>query len=170
MLAIKRYFTDGLVQVAIMVSLLRIDLDTYRNVDDLYIPEYGDTVLGETSFYAQTQFHNHRNIIGGYATHPKHIERDNSAILRELQRLGEYERYRNRVQTDIIALLLNVHNPSTNSDSSSAEEQQDQENATQQNGATSGQEGNSNHHSHVTGDAGIENVFPNSDLTKEVYS
>ncbi|XP_056143560.1 endoplasmic reticulum membrane sensor NFE2L1-like [Lampris incognitus] len=59
MFYLKKYFTEGLIQVAILLSLcgVRVDLGL-----DPHLPQsWQDRVLGPTSALTQTQFHNLRN-------------------------------------------------------------------------------------------------------------
>ena len=66
----KKYFTDGLIQVAIVLSLLRTDLYNYLNT----LADYGNSdiemILGTSFAYTQTHFHRRRveALSTGYAS------------------------------------------------------------------------------------------------------
>ncbi|XP_062994609.1 endoplasmic reticulum membrane sensor NFE2L1 isoform X1 [Elgaria multicarinata webbii] len=71
MLSLKKYFTEGLIQFTILLSLIgvRVDVDTY-------LPPLREIFLGQSSAYTQTQFHNLRNTLDGYVIHPKSVDLD----------------------------------------------------------------------------------------------
>lgn len=75
MLSLKKYFTEGLIQFTILLSLIgvRVDVDTYLNSQ---LPPLREIILGQSSAYTQTQFHNLRNTLDGYGIHPKSVELD----------------------------------------------------------------------------------------------
>nr|XP_055050542.1 endoplasmic reticulum membrane sensor NFE2L1a [Misgurnus anguillicaudatus] len=79
MLDLKKYFTDGLIQVAILLSLagMRVDVDPY-------LPPLGRVLVGPSSSVTQTQFHNLRNMLDGYSLHPKSIDLDGFFTARRL--------------------------------------------------------------------------------------
>ncbi|XP_051522818.1 endoplasmic reticulum membrane sensor NFE2L1b isoform X1 [Myxocyprinus asiaticus] len=83
MLYLKKYFTEGLIQFTILLSLVgvRVDLDTY-----LYnqLPPLREIILGPSSAYTQTQFHNLRNTLDGYGIHPKSVDLDHFFATRRL--------------------------------------------------------------------------------------
>ncbi|WAR05216.1 NF2L2-like protein [Mya arenaria] len=54
---LKQYFTDGLIQIAIVLSLLRTDLNNYLNVNYVNYPEVQEILQGQTAAYTQTSFH-----------------------------------------------------------------------------------------------------------------
>ncbi len=63
---LKKYLTEGLIQVAILLSLAGMHVDV-----DPYLPPFSEIILGPNSALTQTQFHNLRNILDGYNLHPK---------------------------------------------------------------------------------------------------
>ncbi|KAM3822003.1 endoplasmic reticulum membrane sensor NFE2L1 isoform 1-T2 [Vipera latastei] len=75
MLFLKKYFTEGLIQFTILLSLIgvRVDVDTYLNS---HLPPLREIFLGQSSAYTQTQFHNLRNTLDGYVIHPKSVDLD----------------------------------------------------------------------------------------------
>ncbi|XP_078280969.1 endoplasmic reticulum membrane sensor NFE2L1b isoform X4 [Rhinoraja longicauda] len=75
MLPLKKYFTEGLIQFTILLSLMgvRVDVDSYLNAQ---LPPLREIILGQSSAYTQTQFHNWRNTLGGYDLHPKSVDLD----------------------------------------------------------------------------------------------
>lgn len=104
---IKQYFSDGLLQIAIILSLFRTDLNSFYvpNNELLNYPEVQDILQGQTMAYLPTSFHNQYNTlnsIGGY--HPKHVESDFyfSSLFRELRALSGFR----QVSTNIEAFLV----------------------------------------------------------------
>lgn len=102
---LKQYFSDGLIQIAILLSLLRTDLQNLGvpNNELLNYPEVQDILQGQTVAYLPTNFHNQYNTLNsihGYA-HPKHPDNDFyfSSIFRELRRFRG-------VSTNIEAFLV----------------------------------------------------------------
>lgn len=83
MLYLKKYFTEGLIQFTILLSLIgvRVDLDTYLNNQ---LPPLREIILGPSSAYTQTQFHNLRNTLDGYGIHPKSVDLDHFFATRRL--------------------------------------------------------------------------------------
>ncbi|XP_045924042.1 endoplasmic reticulum membrane sensor NFE2L1b isoform X2 [Micropterus dolomieu] len=83
MLYLKKYFTEGLIQFTILLSLIgvRVDLDTYLNNQ---LPPLREIILGPSSAYTQTQFHNLRNTLDGYGIHPKSVDLDHFFTTRRL--------------------------------------------------------------------------------------
>ncbi|XP_041029151.1 endoplasmic reticulum membrane sensor NFE2L1b isoform X2 [Carcharodon carcharias] len=75
MLPLKKYFTEGLIQFTILLSLMgvRVDIDSYLNAQ---LPPFREIILGQSSAYTQTQFHNWRNTLDGYDLHPKSVDLD----------------------------------------------------------------------------------------------
>ena len=104
--------TDGLLQIALLLSILRTDLNlhNYLNLvgNQFTYPEIHDILLGSTSAYTQTSnFHSNQWHDGtsGYA-HPKSI--DNyyaSSVFRELHSLSHYRRFDN-IPTNLNSYLL----------------------------------------------------------------
>ncbi|XP_073698577.1 endoplasmic reticulum membrane sensor NFE2L1a [Garra rufa] len=76
---LKKYLTEGLIQVAILLSLagMRVDVDPY-------LPTFSEIILGQNSALTQTQFHNLRNILDGYNLHPKSADLDGFFTARRL--------------------------------------------------------------------------------------
>lgn len=83
MLYLKKYFTEGLIQFTILLSLIGVpvDLDTYLNNQ---LPPLREIILGPSSAYTQTQFHNLRNTLDGYGIHPKSVDLDHFFATRRL--------------------------------------------------------------------------------------
>ncbi|KAK7122545.1 hypothetical protein R3I94_019602 [Phoxinus phoxinus] len=83
MLYLKKYFTEGLIQFTILLSLIgvRVDLDSYFNNQ---LPPLREIILGPSSAYTQTQFHNLRNTLDGYGIHPKSVDLDHFFATRRL--------------------------------------------------------------------------------------
>ncbi|XP_028845995.1 endoplasmic reticulum membrane sensor NFE2L1b isoform X2 [Denticeps clupeoides] len=83
MLYLKKYFTEGLIQFTILLSLIgvRVDVDTYLSGQ---LPPLREIILGPSSAYTQTQFHNLRNTLDGYGIHPKSVDLDHFFATRRL--------------------------------------------------------------------------------------
>ncbi|XP_041829778.1 endoplasmic reticulum membrane sensor NFE2L1b isoform X2 [Melanotaenia boesemani] len=83
MLYLKKYFTEGLIQFTILLSLIgvRVDVDTYLTNQ---LPPLREIILGPSSAYTQTQFHNLRNTLDGYGIHPKSVDLDHFFTTRRL--------------------------------------------------------------------------------------
>ncbi|XP_062859136.1 endoplasmic reticulum membrane sensor NFE2L1b isoform X1 [Trichomycterus rosablanca] len=83
MLYLKKYFTEGLIQFTILLSLIgvRVDVDTYLNSQ---LPPLREIILGPSSAYTPTQFHNLRNTLDGYGIHPKSVDLDHFFAIRRL--------------------------------------------------------------------------------------
>uniref|UniRef100_A0A3P8WBN7 Endoplasmic reticulum membrane sensor NFE2L1 n=1 Tax=Cynoglossus semilaevis TaxID=244447 RepID=A0A3P8WBN7_CYNSE len=83
MLYLKKYFTEGLIQFTIILSLIgvRVDVDTYLSNQ---LPPLREIILGPSSAYTQTQFHNLRNTLDGYGIHPKSVDLDHFFTTRRL--------------------------------------------------------------------------------------
>uniref|UniRef100_H3BVR8 Endoplasmic reticulum membrane sensor NFE2L1 n=1 Tax=Tetraodon nigroviridis TaxID=99883 RepID=H3BVR8_TETNG len=83
MLYLKKYFTEGLIQFTILLSLIgvRVDVDSYLNNQ---LPPLREIILGPSSAYTQTQFHNLRNTLDGYGIHPKSVDLDHFFATRRL--------------------------------------------------------------------------------------
>ncbi|XP_030630189.1 endoplasmic reticulum membrane sensor NFE2L1b isoform X2 [Chanos chanos] len=83
MLFLKKYFTEGLIQFTILLSLIgvRVDVDTYLSNQ---LPPLREIILGPSSAYTQTQFHNLRNTLDGYGIHPKSVDLDHFFATRRL--------------------------------------------------------------------------------------
>lgn len=76
---LKKYLTEGLIQVAILLSLagMRVDVDPY-------LPPFSEIIQGPNSALTQTQFHNLRNILDGYNLHSKSADLDGFFTARRL--------------------------------------------------------------------------------------
>ncbi|XP_052398692.1 endoplasmic reticulum membrane sensor NFE2L1 [Carassius gibelio] len=76
---LKKFLTEGLIQVAILLSLagMRVDVDPY-------LPPLSEIILGPNSALTQAQFHNLRNILDGYNLHPKSADLDGFFTARRL--------------------------------------------------------------------------------------
>ncbi|XP_029429559.1 endoplasmic reticulum membrane sensor NFE2L1-like [Rhinatrema bivittatum] len=83
MLSLKKYFTEGLIQFTILLSLIGVrgDMDTYL---DLQLPPLREIILGPSSAYSPAQFHNLRNTLDGYGIHPKSVDLDYYFTMRRL--------------------------------------------------------------------------------------
>ena len=109
-MTIKKLFTDGLLQIAVVLSLLRTDWHNYINSLHNYhnYPEIQDIILGPLSGITQADFHSHgwhQNSLG-YA-HPKNVDSYYShSILSDLHQLGPYRRF-DGINTSVDAWLVN---------------------------------------------------------------
>lgn len=87
----KKYFSEGLIQLTILLSLIgvRVDIDSY--LSGYYSPLI-EIDLGPSSAYTQTPFHNLRDTLDGYPVHPKCPELDyffaSRRLLDEVRTLG----------------------------------------------------------------------------------
>lgn len=83
MLSLKKYFTEGLIQFTILLSLVgvRVDVDSYLSSQ---LPPLREIILGPSSAYAQTQFHHLRGTWAGHAVHPKSVQLDSFFTSRRL--------------------------------------------------------------------------------------
>lgn len=87
----KKYLTEGLIQLTILLSLIgvRVDIDSY--LSGYYSPLI-EINLGPSSAYTQTPFHNLRDTLDGYSVHPKCPELDyffaSRRLLDEVRTLG----------------------------------------------------------------------------------
>lgn len=87
----KKYFTEGLIQLTILLSLVgvRVDIDSYLTG---YYPPLTEINLGPSSAYIQTPFHVLRDTLDGYGVHPKCPELDyffaSRRLLDEVRNLG----------------------------------------------------------------------------------
>uniref|UniRef100_A0A673N4S2 Endoplasmic reticulum membrane sensor NFE2L1 n=1 Tax=Sinocyclocheilus rhinocerous TaxID=307959 RepID=A0A673N4S2_9TELE len=76
---LKKYLTEGLIQVAILLSLAGMRMDV-----DPYLPPFSEIILGPNSALTQTQFHSLRNILDGYNLQPKNADLDEFFTARRL--------------------------------------------------------------------------------------
>ncbi|XP_019735962.1 nuclear factor erythroid 2-related factor 3 isoform X1 [Hippocampus comes] len=110
----KKYFTEGLIQLTILLSLIgvRVDIDSY--LSGYYSPLI-EINLGPSSAYTQTPFHNLRDTLGGYTVHPKCPELDyffaSRRLLEEVRTLGSP-----RFPTQLNAWLVHQVSPVDKSD------------------------------------------------------
>ncbi|XP_014884494.1 nuclear factor erythroid 2-related factor 3 [Poecilia latipinna] len=87
----KKYFTEGLIHLTILLSLVgvRVDIDSYLTG---YYPPLTEINLGPSSAYIQTPFHVLRDTLDGYGVHPKCPELDyffaSRRLLDEVRNLG----------------------------------------------------------------------------------
>lgn len=87
----KKYFTEGLIQFTILLSLIgvRVDVDSYLNG---YFSPLIEIDQGPSSAYIQTPFHSLRDTLDGYSVHPKCPELDyffaSRRLLDEVRTLG----------------------------------------------------------------------------------
>ncbi|AWP18352.1 putative nuclear factor erythroid 2-related factor 1-like [Scophthalmus maximus] len=83
MLYLKKYFTEGLIQVAILLSLCGVMVDVGL---EPYLPlSWHEMILGPTSALTQTQFHNLRNRLEvGQGLPPKNVDLDGFFTTRRL--------------------------------------------------------------------------------------
>ncbi|XP_054463161.1 endoplasmic reticulum membrane sensor NFE2L1a [Anoplopoma fimbria] len=83
MLNLKKYFTEGLIQVAILLSLCGVRVDV--GLEPHLPPSWNEMILGPSSALTQTQFHNLRNRLGdGHDLHPKSVDLDGFFTTRRL--------------------------------------------------------------------------------------
>ncbi|XP_062295352.1 endoplasmic reticulum membrane sensor NFE2L1a [Scomber scombrus] len=83
MLHLKKYFTEGLIQMAILLSLCGVRVDV--GLDSYLPPSLHEMILGPTSALTQTQFHNLRNRLeDGHGLHPKSVDLDGFFTTRRL--------------------------------------------------------------------------------------
>lgn len=88
---VKKYFTEGLIQFTILLSLIgvRVDVDSYLNG---YYSPLLEIDVGSSSAYIQTPFHSLRDTLDGYSLHRKCPELDyfftSRRLLEEVRALG----------------------------------------------------------------------------------
>ncbi|XP_022609461.1 nuclear factor erythroid 2-related factor 1-like isoform X2 [Seriola dumerili] len=83
MLYLKKYFTEGLIQMAILLSLCGVRVDV--GLEPYLPPSWHEMILGPTSAVTQTQFHNLRNRLeDGHGLHPKNVDLDGYFTARRL--------------------------------------------------------------------------------------
>lgn len=82
MLYLKKYFTEGLIQMAILLSLCGVRVDV--GLDSYLSPSWQEMILGPTSALTQTQFHNLRNRLDSHSAHPKNVDLDGFFTTRRL--------------------------------------------------------------------------------------
>nr|XP_046272308.1 endoplasmic reticulum membrane sensor NFE2L1a isoform X2 [Scatophagus argus] len=80
---LKKYFTEGLIQMAILLSLCGVRVDV--GLEPYLSPSWHEIILGPTSALTQTQFHNLRNRLeDGHTLHPKNVDLDGFFTARRL--------------------------------------------------------------------------------------
>ncbi|XP_070704383.1 endoplasmic reticulum membrane sensor NFE2L1a [Pempheris klunzingeri] len=83
MLYLKKYFTEGLIQVAILLSLCGVRIDV--GLESYLLPSWHEMIRGPTSALMQTEFHNLRNRLeDGHSLHPKSVDLDGFFTARRL--------------------------------------------------------------------------------------
>ncbi|XP_068193948.1 endoplasmic reticulum membrane sensor NFE2L1a isoform X2 [Antennarius striatus] len=76
---LKKYFMEGLIQMAILLSLCGVRVDVGLP------PSWHEMILGPTSALTQTQFHNlHNHLEDGHSLHPKSVDLDGFFTARRL--------------------------------------------------------------------------------------
>ncbi|XP_064172404.1 endoplasmic reticulum membrane sensor NFE2L1-like isoform X2 [Anguilla rostrata] len=83
MLYLKKYLTEGLIQFTILLSLIgvQVDVDSYLSSE---LAPLREIILGPSSAYTQTQFHQLRGTLDGYGVHRKSAELDGFFTRRRL--------------------------------------------------------------------------------------
>lgn len=125
---LKQYFTDGLVQIAIVLSILRTDLNNFHR-ELVNYPEVQEIILGQTAAYTQTNFHINsiNSRLGSPEIYRKNIDTDyffNTPFYRELRSFRPRQNYDQHVPTFLLvsgssAPVLdheNIPEPNDNSD------------------------------------------------------
>ena len=168
----KKYFHDGLLQLALVLSLMRVDLHNYLNTQ--YDQDIQELILGPTSAFTQTRFHhqNWNHDVGGYV-HPKHVDHHINDIFRDLHALGQYNRDQG---VDIDAYLVsNPQAPALPSENANLSNETDPSNSDNNNNEQSNNGTASTATGTATGSTDSntekEEVFTNpigAELTKEV--
>ncbi|OWF52699.1 nuclear factor erythroid 2-related factor 1-like isoform X1 [Mizuhopecten yessoensis] len=90
----KEYFADGLLNIAILLSLLRTDLNNVVDRNYRHYPEVQDILHGQTAAISLTNFNNYIDSLHG-RIHPKSPDNNIDTIiqdLRSLSRLGNWQR------------------------------------------------------------------------------
>ncbi|XP_037548675.1 nuclear factor erythroid 2-related factor 3 [Nematolebias whitei] len=127
----KKYFSESLIQLTILLSLVgvRVDIDSYLTG---YYSPLAEINLGPSSAYIQTPFHVLRDTLDGNGVHPKCPELDyffaSRRLLDEVRSLGSP-----RFPTQLNAWLVHQvsatdkaeHGPSTSENSDSSHELED---------------------------------------------
>lgn len=104
----KKYFTEGLIQFTILLSLIgvRVDVDTYLSG---YFSPLIETDGGPSSAFIQTPFHHYRDTAAGHHVHPKCPELDyfftSRRLLNEVRALGSPARFPTRVSAWLVHLV-----------------------------------------------------------------
>ncbi|KAA0710255.1 Nuclear factor erythroid 2-related factor 1 [Triplophysa tibetana] len=104
----KKYFTEGLIQLTILLSLIgvRVDVDSYLNG---YFSPLIEADGGPSSAFIQTPFHHYRDTAAGHQVHPKCPELDyfftSRRLLDEVRALGSPARFPTRVSAWLVHLV-----------------------------------------------------------------
>ncbi|XP_042632519.1 endoplasmic reticulum membrane sensor NFE2L1-like [Cyprinus carpio] len=104
----KKYFTEGLIQFTILLSLIgvRVDVDSYFSG---YFSPLIETDGGPSSAFIQTPFHHYRDTAAGHQVHPKCPELDyfftSRRLLNEVRALGSPARFPTRVSAWLVHLV-----------------------------------------------------------------
>ena len=106
---LKEYFTDGLIRIALIISLLRVNMNPRDLLDRN--PDIEELLQGPTSAYTQARFHhqNWNQDIGAFI-HPKHVDNGIDDLLHDLHALGRF-RNNHALNTVIDAYLVNDPEP-----------------------------------------------------------
>ncbi|XP_061669897.1 nuclear factor erythroid 2-related factor 3 isoform X1 [Syngnathoides biaculeatus] len=121
----KKYFTEGLIQLTILLSLIgvRVDIDSY--LGGYYSPLI-EINLGPSSAYTQTPFHNLRDTLGGYTVHPKCPELDyffaSRRLLEEVRTLGS-PRFPTQLNAWLVHQVSAIDKPDGGQPSASSDEE-----------------------------------------------
>ncbi|XP_076865530.1 nuclear factor erythroid 2-related factor 3 [Brachyhypopomus gauderio] len=105
---VKKYFTEGLIQFTILLSLIgvRVDVDSYLNG---YFSPLIETDGGPSSAFIQTPFHRYRDTAAGQQVHPKCPELDyyftSRRLLNEVRALGSPARFPTRLSAWLLHLV-----------------------------------------------------------------
>lgn len=125
---LKQYFTDGLVQIAIVLSLLRTDLNSYLNGNYVNYPEIQEIMQGQTVAYTQTNFHllQHTHL-GSSELYRKNIELDPSTIYRELRTFHPSVSRINQISVPTFLLLEGTSSNIFSQDTSTSDEDENED-------------------------------------------
>ena len=178
----KKYFTDGLIQIAILLSLLRTELNqNYLNNYYNNYPEIQEIILGSSSAYTQTNFHNHNWHNGGFSgySHPKSI--DNyyaNSVFRELHSLSPnvpFDRVDQYINAWLVTGPANLLLPSESANDNSAPSHESAGSHSHGSPSATATTNDPNHQSDPVGATGpvdpsqdLPLLLPGSELTKEV--
>ena len=105
---IKEYFTDGLISLAILLSLFRTDLTGINDI--ISYPEVQDIILGQTVAYLPANFHNAYDSLH-LTTNRKDIDLEN-AWFQNIHNLPRFRQNR-RDLNHFDAFLVNAPVPNT---------------------------------------------------------
>jgi nuclear factor erythroid 2-related factor 1/3 len=105
---IKEYFTDGLIGLAILLSLFRTDLVGINNL--INYPEVQDIILGQTAAYLPTNFHHIQNAPQAFGN-LKYLDYDNDAFTAWYQNVDNLPIFQQPREYQIQAFLVNSPSP-----------------------------------------------------------